>query len=43
MVINYDIYKTNHFLQSCVFVLNGVVCQKNCVGLAEAYETQEPQ
>lgn len=28
---------------SCVFVLNGVVCQKNCVDLAEAYETQEPQ
>jgi len=23
--------------------LNGVVCQKNCVGLAEAYETREAQ
>lgn len=26
-----------------LFVLNGVVFQKNCVGLAEAYETEEPQ
>lgn len=36
-------YKINLFLVSCLFVSVVVVCQKNFVGFAEAWETQEPQ